>query len=39
MQNGIRRTIQKKVGYNKYDQFLISAMKEITKNCLCFQKD
>ena len=33
----IRRAILKKVSYNKYNQFYISAMKGITKNCLSSQ--
>ena len=30
--------MQKKVGYNKCNQFLISAEKRITKDCLSLQK-
>ena len=33
----IRKAILKKVSYNKYNQFHISAMKGITKDCLSLQ--
>ena len=35
--NGLRSAMLKKLGYNKYNQFLISTMKGITKDCLSLQ--
>ena len=34
--NGTRRTIKKKISYNKYNQFLISAVKGATKDFLIY---